>query len=471
MSKLKKAAQLIKQGDKSQRLKAIQYMGQSGDPRALKPLAWSVKNDPDPQVQQYAKKAYAHLKATTATTDNLPADSGASVYSTGSLYADDDPADSGASVYSTGSLYADDDPADSGAYAPYQGDSLYADDEPTDSDSRHDDTDGYDDDIFGFDDGGSTSDQTGPIAYDARREIRNAMEAHLDDDNDRAIKHLRRAQKIDKRTLADQQAKNIAVSITGMRPDAAINAVMDPNFDKSSQMQPDNSLGRSANKGDVSWGTAWTDIAIFWLVVTVGMVSLILVSTSRFTPFIEDIAYNPGSYPAVYADADYTPQDLQLLVEYMQSSVLSLIIGAVGIGFSLVITGFINNFVVHFAATNFFGGKKPSRVTLDALFNFQSVIYAIILGVTLLAAFSIPNDPQVYLTGNGFETAGTWIFVVGSLLSVVNLVSFVGQPIIVGRVQNIGFLSGCFAFIVGSLLLFALQCGFAFFSGFLSVFI
>jgi hypothetical protein len=476
MSGMEKAAQLLKQGSVAQRRKAIKYLTLSNSETALKLLAWAVKNDSDPEIQSYARKGYQHLKASLTEGDSKTTTStGAAsllayqqrvtqtqkqVQPEKSQDDDLDFGDESDEVYDDS--YDDD----------YGYDDAYeSDDEDDDYGYGYDDTyaddSGYDDDdaLFSFDDSydepyeaPSTVQRDGPLDMQARKEIRVAMEAHIDGDDQRALRNLISAIRIDSRTTLDNEAKNVAAAVTGMEGSAAMRAIQDKDFQRGFLGKGGKSKS-GASGDDPTWATAWMDIGIFTLILTVGLVGAILISSARFVPMLIEFGTNPA-YASLFpgGEEELSQTELLELAELLQDGVLFLIIPIIIAVVIVVVANIIHFFVIHIAAVSFFNGAKPSAVTIDKLFNFQTILTGIFMAGLLGSLFLIPNTADAYVSGSGTEILGS-IYLAGSAAgSILNLVAAIGQIFVVSRAQQISAVNGCLSILVGGLILGAFQC-------------
>jgi hypothetical protein len=421
MSKIDEATRLLRRGTPQQRQRAIKYLAATDDIDALEPLMWAIENEPEPKLRAYAERALAHLEGTLEDNPEYHRYLSEKMGHAADLAAE------------STDMFA----------------GLYQEPEPS-----------------------ALQDTGGPIKYDARQKVRAAMDAHLDGDDARAINAIRDAINIDARVESDAEAKNILSAVTGIDGETAMNELDNPNFLAAFSGGGGGRGGRSRNSDysldsdGPTWGATWTDIAIHFAVVSAGIIGTFIVFSSRFTALLTDIALNPASYTGFYdALEDFTPQDMQNIVTFLDVGLPTVIIFTLFATLMLVLTSMLQFFAVHFAAVNWFNGKRSTAVTFDYLFNFQSVIYVLSFVGTILFLVLLPNTVAAY-TGpeaqalNSGPGLGFSIFIwFGNILG---LVSSIGQIVVVSRAQQIGFLSGCLSIFVGGLLMAALMCVFSF---------
>ncbi|MEO0565193.1 MAG: hypothetical protein AAF125_24005, partial [Chloroflexota bacterium] len=311
----------------------------------------------------------------------------------------------------------------------------------------------------------------GPIKYDARKLVRQAMEEHIEGADAKAVKLLRRAIDMEPRVVNDQEALNIAAAITLRDGHEAMRIIQDDAalatfFEERGDERGDNPFApRNRNPVNApSWTTAWMDIGIFVLVVVVGAVSVMLVATTRLTPVLEALANNPTAYPELYnastgtyVDTEFTPVDLQEVVLAMRGSTVSGILAAVQFAFETTISIFFSSLAIHFAAVSVFGGTGPMSLTVDKLFNFNSVILGVSLALALVCVFLVPTSLPDYVDGSALPTLIGVLIFVGVAAIVMSLVSSIGQIMVVSNALDIGFFPGCFSIIIGGIILAIVQ--------------
>jgi hypothetical protein len=461
MAEVEQVARYLKHRDRAKRLQAIKALGSSKDTRALKLLAWSAKNDPDTQVQQYARKAYNYLKGQSLSAPRKG--DGTGVVGAASLLA-----------YSKRKMQESqttqpNEPTDGTFDFGYQDE----DEEPENYNNGGDDESDYyedesnryfdDDDLFALDDvetyATADSHKAGPIDWEARRAIHAAMEFHLDGDNAQALKKLLQAIGIDKRSTREAEALNVAAAITNMDGQAAIEAIQDPDFQRSFLNMTERKK-REAGKDDPDWGTAWMDIGIFGLVMTAGIVILALVFSLRLTPVLMDVANNPGQYAAFYADTEITSNDLRAFVSFMEQGVPILILIALATAVGSIISTLVQYLAVHFAVVTFFDGKKPSAVTIDKMFYTSSVIVGVTFVILIGSMLFVPSNPAAYSDGSAALVIGGLSLGGVGLLSLVTFIGAIWQVAVLAKAQGIGWISGCLSIIVGGMILTGIQCVF-----------
>lgn len=435
MATLQQAVKVLKSGDASQRKKALQWLSQSGDERALKALAWAAKNDPDPKLKEYAAKGHRFLKQ---QLEQEPDDFGDAV-SVGSLLShrkSSEPDD------------FDDGFGNDSGYYPSYGNDDNDDDDGYQTYNHYDDDDGYDDDFGVGSSDNDGSSRGGTLDYKAKRLINQAVSAHVDGEDEQAIVYLMDAFRMDDRAKSDESARNVASSITGLPPGKAVRAVEDPDYVSHLLTQKDKRK-RTGSENDPTWSTAWADIGIFALVNAGGLIAMILLGMNRVRPILTQLV----NEPTFMSSLDTADQEtLIFLAETLNATVFVLALVAIVYALYLTFIMVVQNLAIHFAAITFFDGSKPSAVTVDKLINVQSMYYGFSYALGLIFVISLPTDLAFYLYGEGGGGFLGIAGILGLLGGVAGIAFGIGQIMVLARVQELSFWNGCLSQFIGGII-------------------
>ncbi len=408
-SKLQQAAQLIRNSsDPEQRRKAIRYLAKSGEPDAMKALAWASKNDPDSELRELARKGGAHLKRELQTAES----SGVDEMFT---FDDDDSGNDDNSIY----------------------EQAYADDT------------GYSDTDYT---------RTGPLEYDARSQINTAMDLFIDGEHADALRALAKALDIDPRTQQDNAAQNIASEITGMHGEDALRALASPT--KRTGLIA-NAVGsdKQATSDETTWGTTWMDIGIYALIYTVGNVIFSVLGLNRFLPLLREVQTLPEyqQYLEETGEIDTIGFILQSVGD--SSGIGAVLLNSLPNAIGAVIGLIIGGFIYHFVIVTVFDGQRPSAVTIDRTANVSSVFAVITFSLSIAAIYIMPTELSAYV--NEAQLANTMAVAtsLGGLLGIAGLSQYVVLGVVLGRAQKVGTLNGCLTLIIPTAVLFGLFCG------------
>ncbi len=410
-SKLQQAVQIIRNsGDPEKRRKAIRYLAKSGEPDAMKALAWSSKNDPDAELRELARKGGAHLKRELQAAEASPAESKVDEMFT----------------------FDDDEPDDASMY-----EQAYADD-------------------TGF--GDADYSRTGPIEYDARSQINTAMDLFIDGEHADALRALAKALDIDPRTQQDNAAQNIASEITGMHGEDALRALASPT--KRTGLIA-NAVGsdKQATSDETTWGTTWMDIGIFALVYTVGNVIFSVLGLNRFLPLLREVQTLP-EYQQYLEETGEIDSIAFILQSVGDSSGIGAVLlnslpNAIGAILGLIIAGFIYHFVI----VTVFDGQRPSAVTLDRTANVYSVFTGASFLILTVAVFMLPNELSAYMNEAELERMLPMLIGMGALGAIIGFGQYIVLGVVLGRAQKVGVLNGCLTIIIPFAAMFGLSCG------------
>lgn len=471
MASLEQVVKFLRHQDENKRRQAIVWLAKSGDERALKPLAWSYKNDPNPELKTLAQKAGRKLKQ-TLHEDTTTAGGSLLAYSQAreeqksqdahddSDYAfqfDEDDEDE-YEAYDSYNLY-------DGGYSSYSGSDTYYDEDDEADTYRDDDTD--DDDFFTFDDRDSYEDAVPKqVDYETKKVIKAAMDLLYEEEYGKALEKIVHVLKTDRAAQYDTQVLRMSATITGMNGEAAVAALMDP-IERQNIMaeyaaeMKQKRKSKGGDDNDPTWTTAWADIGIFALVNIVGSTLLILLASGRFAPMIQQIAANPSEYSWVRENG--WEDAFTLMADILGGAVLIMIALAVVSALYLVIVYLIQFMAIHFAAISVFNGEKPSAVTVDRLFNFQSVYTAITYVIFAAIILMLPNNAAAYSNSSADPAIALASLTMAGSALILSIISPIGMAWVTGRAQNFGFWNGCLSNIVGGIILGVLNCMFGLF--------
>ncbi len=477
MTKLQQAVRLLRHDDAAARRKAIAYLAKSGEQDAIKALAWAYKNDPDPELRELARKGGVYLKREldNGQSNAQPAEdthAGASSFSyeqdtsqssqavdRAFTFDDDEPEDDNIFTFDDEDAY---DYGTSASNYDYGGSAssydIYSDDEPDEYD--------YNDDY---------ASDTGPIGYDARKQIDQAMSLHIDGDDAGALEALGKAVEIDRRAVKDHQAQNVATAVTGMDGYEVMQSLASP-FERARLVESvgddlddifadDGSVGSGKKKkklaGEPSWGTVWLDLGIYGLVFLAGTIIVLLLGANRFAPLLQELQSNP-EFQEILIEADLNPEEFDDLVG---ASAVFWGISSVGFGIYYMVMIMIQGLVYHFVATSMMGGKRSTTTTYNAYIPAETIILAVVYVVGIATLFLLPTEAAAYAGLSDSEIPPGLIASFGILGIGSFIYPFAYATVISIRLSNaqaFGFGKGCLSFIIGYILVLVVNCMFGF---------
>lgn len=426
MAQIDQAIKLLRSQDRDKRRKAISFLAKSGETKALKALAWSHKNDPDPDLRELARKGGNYLKR--QMENNSPAGGSSLMQSYERAREKPQRVDSSFSFEDAGTASSDID-------------SMFTFDDDGYDDAYDDQGDyDYNDDSF------STS--TGPLDYDARRHIKRAMDLHLDGNDPAALEELAQAVDIDMRSRQDDQAQNIAAAVTGLPGGEAMRVVASPleRAELMDELELESSGNGKAKRGDTpGWGTVWMDIGIFTLINVVGVIIIVVLAANRFTPTLRQFQQTP-EYQQFVLEAGGVDVVSEVLGA-LQQTITLLVVIAISIALGTVVYMLIQNFVLHFIASSMFDGKRPVTVTIDRLFNLNSIYYFVSYTLLVGVMFVLPTD---YGEFQNVDSTGTlvWTLYANCLNPLLSFGLLIATGVVLGQAQRIGAVKGCLSLVV-----------------------
>jgi hypothetical protein len=187
---------------------------------------------------------------------------------------------------------------------------------------------------------------------------------------------------------------------------------------------------------DAEWTNAIIDIAIYTLVMTVGLIALVILGLPRIQALFAEI---PPAYSRELAVYDEFFRMLSTL------TLPGLIILMAVLGLISTLAAVIQNALIHFAASRMLKGSSTLPAMLGRIVPFQSVILLITVALLLVLLLLMP-------TGSVSNSTASLSSLLLLVLVVVSLGSLYWMSRLLGQVYNFGTGSGCAALIVGSVL-------------------
>jgi tetratricopeptide (TPR) repeat protein len=402
---------LLDSSDSDKRKKAVMVLAKSKNPEALPYLKQVYDQDGDAEVRALARKAIAYIRKHSAAAQQAPADD------TPDFLRDE------SSTRQTSPFYGEDEYGQASAEE-RTGGYTFAENE----------------DIL------KPQEVEIPRAKveEARSLVDQAMDWNLRGDNQRAIKHLRKALKINPQLAQDSYTTSLAANLTGMDGYTAIRAI-----------QEDPGKVGETNGG---WGATFLDLLIYGMVVLVGVFAMYSFALRELLPTL--------------------PDDVAINIEQFQQTglLISLIIGLAA-GIMAIIGLMVNAVAVHVAAVSLLGGEGTYRGLLRRITPFVSIWTALSLGFTAVFWYLLPPLDELGLNIADFDSSEEFLLELGAnvpdsvlpvygvyaLLSIIAMIYYLR---LVGRAYEFGTLRGCGAVFLGGILLVVISaiffCGLSF---------
>ncbi len=421
----------LKSKDPAIRREAIIKLGKSLDERALPLLAGVYRGDPDPQLRELALKAGKHIRqhmAAQPAKQVRPQPASNSSYTP--PFSSDPEEDYGYSVVPSGTSSG---PARPNAVQSYSYTGLsqgYEDESPEQG--------WFENSSLGFEiiDKNGVPQEEVEVSYQDRQRAKGYVDpvANIQLPGARevpmkkriyAAKQLAKALELDPNQARDPLVRNLAHQITGLSPEEGIAVLRDKgrreDFIRALQGKaPKAKRGGGASSGSATWGDVGLDIAILFLVTVIGMVLYFLVVLPQLFSVVSSYSYDPS----------LSSIDLQSI-----APVTAILMG-LGVGLYMVVSSFISNGAIHFAAV-MFGGDAVLPETYHALLPIQTAMTVAVLALYAVMLM-VPPDTMclfsVLLMGAGIG---------GSYWMSKKL----------AEVHSFGSMAGCMALIVGPILL------------------
>jgi hypothetical protein len=279
---------------------------------------------------------------------------------------------------------------------------------------------------------------------EARALVDQAMDWNLRGDNQRAIKQLRRALKINPQLTQDSYTTSLAAALTGMDGYTAIRTIQED-------------VGK-ATETSGSWGATFLDLLIYGMIVLVGFFLTYFFSFRELIPTLpDDVGINIGEF-----------QNLGL--------VLGLILGLAA-GVMSIIGLLINAATIHAAAVSLLGGEGTYRGLLRRITPFLSIVTVISFGFYAVFWYLLPSLDELGINMADFDSSEEYLLALSArtpdtvlplygVYALFSIVVFVYYLRLVGRTYEFGALRGCGAVFLGAILLVVISlvffCGLSF---------
>lgn len=321
---------LLNSPDPEQRKKAITQLAQSRNRAALSHLANIYRSDSDEQVRELARKAgvYISRNASPAQDDAAPRKRSGMVYA----YDEDDDNDG-----SQNRLYPDDDDADADAADADAADEVEAERVVSAADRER-----------------------------ARGLVQQALDMNLRGDDQRAIRYLAQAFLKDPALRRDGYTTGLAAEITGLPTAQAVAYVIEEGGGRKAKRG--NKGKRASADDDPTWGSAFVDLGIYWLVNLGFAVLSTILYVASFNALFQQFA-------AVNADPT---GETQALLAQIQTLGLPLLLLACVLTATFSLIGLLLHYVsVHIVALMLLGGDG----TLPRLIRKMTLFYTFVVPV------------------------------------------------------------------------------------------
>lgn len=402
-----------------QRKQAITAIAKTKDRDALSYLSNVFRSDADPEVRELARKAGIYINKNGVESSAAVAGGGAG----DTRYAYDDP-----------------DEDEDGEYASaYESDGY---------DNLYDDGEDEDEEETSYEDVKVT-------ALDEERAhglVQQALDIHMRGNNDKAIKYLGQAFAKNPNLKRDTYTLSLAATITGLAGSQAVDYIMEESGvggRAKAKRGEKSKTGGGAVSGEITWGDAFVDLAIYWLVnLGIAAVGGILVLF-----FLNDLLQTMPNSPSSFSGSGgaTTFIDPQSILGFMQGLAVPILLFYSAIYATLALVYLLIQYVaVHFVSLGMLGGEgtMPELIRkLSLVMTFGTPVYLVI---TFLLSIMVPiYSPQ---------SAGT--AAIANILLPFGLTFIMSQRI--GVAYRFGTSRGCSALILSSIALGICACGLSF---------
>jgi hypothetical protein len=191
---------------------------------------------------------------------------------------------------------------------------------------------------------------------------------------------------------------------------------------------------------DSEWTNAIIDIAIYALVMSVGLIGIAMIGFPRMQTLFDELPRTASRNMAVYED----------LFRSLSSVTLpGLILLMVVVGLLSTLAAVLQNALIHLAASRMLKGSGSLPAMLGKIVPFQSVILLITVVLLIIMFLLLPMDNA---SARAFESAASiWLLLLLVLL-VVSIGSLYWISRLLGEVYQFGTGNGCAALLIGSVL-------------------
>jgi hypothetical protein len=191
---------------------------------------------------------------------------------------------------------------------------------------------------------------------------------------------------------------------------------------------------------DSEWTNAIIDIAIYALVMTVGLIAIAMIGLPRMQALFDEIPPTYSRDFAVYEEFFRTLSTITLP---------GLIVLMVILGLVSTVTAVIQNALIHVAASRMLKGSGTLPAMLGKIVPFQSVILLISVALLIVMLLLMPAGNA---SARAFNSAASlWLPLLLALI-VVSIGSIFWMSRLLGEAYNFGTGNGCAALVIGSVL-------------------
>lgn len=382
------------------RIKAVKALAKTADPDALPYLAKVYREDQDASVREMARKGGLYIKQQAEAAPPVVEGDDDDGYGYGDGdgygYAEDDD-----------DIYGDDDEK------PYDyGDEELPEDTPLPSDIKV-----------------SQANQDLAQSY-----LNQAMDWNVRGDDKKSVQFLQRALKANPRLVEDTYTVSLAASITGKPGKEAVRDLM--------QEKPKRGSGGGSSRavpGEVTWGDVTIDMAIYMLVVAIGIFAIFYLSFS----FVSTLITGPEAEDF----AELTAEDFGI--------VALLIIGLIT-GLSAVFSLVLQGVGIHIAAVIFLGGEGTLKNLFRKITPFNTIITFIGLVIFALILATLPGTIEsatattTTTTTDADGSSLILLFACGGFFAGIGVFFYYCR--LVAQVYDFSTVTGCGAVIVGGII-------------------
>lgn len=405
-----------------QRKQAIAALAKSKDRDALSYLSNVFRSDADPEVRELARKAGIYINK------NSPQSGGAGVVGGGGNGGGNG-SEKAKTTYAYDAVDEEEDDGYASAYGQYN--DLY--------------DDGADDDVD--DDGGDEADyedvKVTPLDEErANGLVQQALDIHMRGNNDKAIKYLSQAFAKNPGLKRDSYTMSLAATVTGLPGSQAIAYIMEGSGGgKAKAKRGEKAKAASAVPGEITWGDAFVDLAIYWLVnmgiAAVGSILALL----ALNDLMQTLS---SSSPSSTSTTLFDPQSIVTFMQTLAVPVLLFYSAVLATMFLILLL--IQYVAIHFVSLGMLGGDgtMPELIRkLSLLVTFGTPIYLVVsFFLSIMLPLYQPQSAEVALLVN-FALPFVLCF-------------FMAQRI--GAAYRFGSMRGCAALIISSIALFMCSC-------------
>jgi hypothetical protein len=393
--------QLLGSADPEKRKKAVMLLAKTKDREALPHLEKVNSSDHNREVRSLATKAIAYIEKHTPVSSPISDD----------VYDDYDEGDDNADSHYASPFYAGDD---------------Y--DEPEDEAQPE-----AEEDEEPFFSAATEIRVSDAAAASARSMVQQAMDWSLRANNDRAAQLLGKALRLDPRLVHDSYTRSLAGSVVGLDNEAAIRQLI-----KAS--------ARSKSGDGGSWAGALADLALYGLIVGVGIFVLMILLIRYLAPV---------------AAADVGDEAVS---QFLQAGYGIIAIVAVTYGLISIISLMIGAVPIHIAAARLMGGEGTFKGLIRKITPFTSIYNLGVFAFWGVLLYTAPAITELGFTPENLEDADAIMreiaqsnaealmpLYLGFIAVSIGAVIYYGK--LVGSAYDFGMARGCGALLLGSILL------------------